>query len=763
MSERRTMKYRNIAAFAFGLSILGGLRAQSLEQAQTRVNDLAQSEGKKALDLNACFSSALYPGGLGNLAWRGNSPNLAYVNYSDKIKNLKTRDARSGSESVLLPIDSFFSWFQMPYFPAFHWLNENEVWFQSKTGIEFLNIQTQAKEAGIRIPAGTQALEITDNGRSVAYVLDDQLYLNDQILTTDGGHGIVYGQSVHRNEFGIEKGLFWSPSGHRLAFYRMDEGRVSPYPLVDLNERPAKHQSIPYPMAGDSSHTVSIGIAQTGSSKVVYLQTEGPYDQYLTNITWSPDEKSVYVFALNRGQDTCALKQYDSETGALITTLFTQTSPRYVEPEHGLHFLPGSQTDFLFFSEYSGYNHLWLYSSKGKTELTPSPVGFNLTLHGKGAVRPLTQGNWEVLDFLGFASGASSSSIQANAMLYTSTQRSPLNVDVYAWNWGSKGSKPVLLTQFQGVHSVSPASCNFAQSMFVDMFSSTNTPRSYLVQAINWKESATVQTPLLVFEAANPLQEYSLARMEMSQLENEGNILYTRTFYPSDFDPSKKYPVVCYLYGGPHAQMIQNRWLGGANLWFHYMAQAGYIVYTVDNRGSSHRGLAFEQATFRNLGLVEMNDQLAVLRHFKSLPYVDSNRCGVHGWSFGGFMTTSLMTRQAGAFQVGVAGGPVIDWNYYEIMYTERYMDRPQENPDGYAANSLLNHANKLAGRLLMIHGTLDNVVLWQHSQLFVEKCVQSGVTGLDYFIYPGHEHNVMGRDRAHLYKKVSQYFFEHL
>jgi dipeptidyl-peptidase-4 len=249
----------------------------------------------------------------------------------------------------------------------------------------------------------------------------------------------------------------------------------------------------------------------------------------------------------------------------------------------------------------------------------------------------------------------------------------------------------------------------------------------------------------------------------MGQMDNDGTTLFTRTFYPSDFDANKKYPVVCYLYGGPHAQMIQNRWMGGANLWFHYMAQAGYIVYTVDNRGSSHRGLAFEQATFRNLGTVEMQDQLAVLNLLKSQSYVDSTRCGVHGWSFGGFMTTSLMTREAGAFKVGVAGGPVIDWNYYEIMYTERYMDHPSENPDGYQANSLLNHADKLAGRLLMIHGTLDNVVLWQHSQLFAEQCVKKGVTGLDYFIYPGHEHNVIGPDRAHLYKKVSQYFFEHL
>lgn len=742
-----------MAALAMGSSL--GLNAQSLTHAQAQVDAKATAEGKKALTLDACFSPKLYPSGLGNLAWRGESENVAYVNYTDKIRDLKNKHTRSGVESVLITADSFLSWYGLPYFPALHWLDENHFWFQSKTGIQFHDLSTQTGQNGMALPAGTQALEIHSSGQHTAYILQDQLYINGQSFTSDGGEGIVYGQSVHRNEFGIEKGLFWSANAQLLAFYRMDERRVSSYPLVEMSARPAELRAIPYPMAGDSSHTVQIGIANPAMGSIVYLDCQGSYDQYLTNISWSPDEKSVYVFVVNRGQDTCRLEQFDAQTGQSLGTLFTQISTRYVEPEHGLEFLPGSNTDFLFFSEYSGFNHLWLYSHKGKTQLDISPVGYQLHVN-KGSVKPWTSGDWEVLDFLGFGA-------KPQQIVFTATKESPLCVDAYALDVSSKPSQLIRLTQGSQVHSISPSSVNMAQSLFIDMASSINNPRSYTAQSLFWKSGSSVPTPLLLFEANNPTEEYSMARMTLGQMEHEGHTLYTRIFYPSDFDPNKKYPLLCYLYGGPHAQMIQNRWMGGANLWFHYMAQAGYIVYTVDNRGSSHRGLAFEQATFRNLGTVEMQDQLAVLNEFKKQSYIDSTRCGVHGWSFGGFMTTSLMTREAGAFAVGVAGGPVIDWNYYEIMYTERYMDHPTENPDGYKANSLLNHADKLAGRLLMIHGTLDNVVLWQHSQLFVEQCVKKGITGLDYFIYPGHEHNVVGPDRAHLYKKVSQYFFEHL
>jgi dipeptidyl-peptidase-4 len=232
---------------------------------------------------------------------------------------------------------------------------------------------------------------------------------------------------------------------------------------------------------------------------------------------------------------------------------------------------------------------------------------------------------------------------------------------------------------------------------------------------------------------------------------------------PPHFDKNKKYPVVVYVYGGPHAQMVTNSFLGGSNYWMQLMAQKGYIVFTLDNRGSSNRGHAFESATHRQLGTLEMADQLAGINYLKNLSYVDANRIGVHGWSFGGFMTTSLMSRQPGVFKVGVAGGPVIDWSIYEIMYTERYMDQPSENPEGYKQANLLTHINGLQDKLLMIHGCDDDVVLWQHSLLYCKAAVDAGNTYLDYFVYPGHKHNVMGKDRVHLMQKITEYLIENL
>ena len=254
-----------------------------------------------------------------------------------------------------------------------------------------------------------------------------------------------------------------------------------------------------------------------------------------------------------------------------------------------------------------------------------------------------------------------------------------------------------------------------------------------------------------------------MPRTEIIKLRaNDSTVLNARVIKPLNFDPAKTYPVIVYVYGGPHAQMVTNNWLTGANLWMNYMASEGYVMFTIDNRGSSGRGQAFESVTHRKLGTVELEDQLVGVEWLATRPWVNTSRIGVHGWSFGGFMTTTMLTKAPGAYKIGVAGGPVMDWKMYEIMYTERYMDTPEENPDGYATANLLNQAKNLNKKLMLIHGTADDVVVWQHSQAFVKKCVDEGKL-VDYMIYPGHAHNVVGKDRLHLYKTITRYFKENL
>lgn len=615
--------------------------------------------------------------------------------------------------------------------PNVNWKDENTLWFLASNKLFIYNLQSKTVILKRKFGENAAATEVAPESLNIATVEKDNILIHSAYgsrkITEDGGNGIVYGQSVHRNEFGINGGLFWNKEGTKLAFYRMDEKRVTDYPVLNVSKRPASESKIKYPMAGDSSHTVTIGVYNTFTEELIYLQTAGPYDQYLTNITWGSDGL-IYVAWVNREQNRMELRRYNPSNGQLDKVLFEEKHEKYVEPENGPIFIPETNSDFLWFSERDGFNHLYLY------QLGKQP-------------RQITSGNWEVTRFLAFDKNA-------DGFYFEGTMESPLERHVYYIKLRDRESRIKKITMGVGTHNVL---VNTVHNLVMDIHTSRKEPMRYSV----YKTDGTMVNE--IFKSANPLSSFHLGEVKIEPVFSNGVAMYTRTFLPPDFEPTRKYPVVVYVYGGPHAQMITESWLGGANLWFHYMAQNGYIVYTVDNRGSAHKGLNFENATFRQLGTIEMEDQLSALNYLKKFPYIDSTRIGVHGWSFGGFMTTSLMTRHPEVFKVGVAGGPVIDWKYYEVMYTERYMDKPSENPEGYEKSSLLKYAGNLQGRLLMIHGADDDVVVWQHSLMYLKENIKNMNANLDYFVYPGHKHNVLGPDRAHLYKKISQYFFDFL
>lgn len=616
---------------------------------------------------------------------------------------------------------------------AINWKNKNEFYFTNKHGeliysIDKKNVSISEQK---KVDANLDNCDEFKKGETYAYVADSNLFINrdgnKEQITKDGSYNLVYGKSVHRDEFGISKGTFWSPKGNLLAFYRMDQSDVTDYPIVDWTTYPAKNENIKYPMSGNKSHYVTVGIYDLSKKSTLYLKTEGPKDQYLTNIAWSPDEKNIYVVVLNREQNHFKVNEYDVATGNFTRMLFEEKDEKYAEPLHAMLFLKNDPTQFIWQSRRDGFNHLYLYNIKGSL------------------VKQLTKGNWEVKDVTGFDEKGSNLFFHAN-------EQSPINQDFYSVN--IKSGKLTRITKDNGFHAavLSPKG-----DFIIDGYTSSTVPREYrIINTTNGKSNT-------IYKAENPVKDYKLGSWSLFTIKNsEGTDLHCRIFKPVDFDSTKKYPVLVYLYNGPHVQLITNSWMGGADLWYQYMAQKGFIVFTLDGRGSAWRGKAFEQAIHRQLGTKEMEDHLKGVEYLKSLPYVDTNRLGVHGWSYGGFMTTSLMTRQAGTFKVGVAGGPVIDWSYYEIMYGERYMDSPQENKEGYDKNNLLNYVQNLKGKLLMIHGAQDPVVVWQHSVLYQRKAVEKGVQ-LDYYVYPGHEHNVLGKDRAHLMEKVCNYFIDNL
>ncbi len=675
----------------------------------------------------------LYSASLSQLSWMGNTENYAYIAnnavVSGKVAdNKKDTILRLADLNKTLPSLNIKA---LKRIPALTWINSNTFTFIAENQLLLYDILANKAKIINKFDEGSENMDIETNTHKIAFTKDNNLYIasDNKIInvTNETNKDIVCGQSVHRNEFGIEKGTFWSPKGNFLAFYRMDQTMVTDYPLVDIETRIASLNNIKYPMAGMTSHQVTVGVFNPLTNKTVFLKTGEPKEQYLTNISWSPDEKFIFIAVLNREQNHMKLNQYDASNGDFIKTLFEEKNNRYVEPLHGLYFLKTKPEQFIWMSQRDGYTHLYLYDITGKL------------------IKQLTKGNWIVTELIGFDE-------KDSKIFYTSTQESPIENHVYAVD--IKSGAITKLTSAKGTHFPDLSKNG---KYIIDRFNSTTITRE--IDLIDTK-GKLVQ---VLLENKNPLKDYKLGNTNIFTIKTDDNSdLYCRMIKPVDFDSTKKYPVIVYVYGGPHAQLITNTWLGGAGLFLNYLASKGYLVFTLDNRGSTNRGFEFESCIHRNLGVLEVADQMKGVNYLKKLKYVDSTRIGVDGWSYGGFMTISMMLKNPGVFKVSTAGGPVIDWKYYEVMYGERYMDTPEENPKGYENASLLNNVKNLQGKLMLIHGTVDGTVVWQNSLTFIKKCIDEGKQ-VDYFVYPGHEHNVSGPDRIHLFRKIETYFNDYL
>ncbi len=676
----------------------------------------------------------LAPARYRNLQWIGET--TAY-SFQD-IKKLYSQSTKDNDTITLLTIDELNTAIEakggspLSYLPAIQWESKNDFHFYSGQTWYHYNLAEKSLTHSITLPDEAQNRSLNYAIKAIAYTIDNNIYISDSEgkqtqITFENNPDIICGQTVSRNEFGISHGLFWSPNANYLAYYRKDESKVTDYPLVDITTYPAKVNNIKYPMAGMASEHISLGIYNLAQKTTTFIEKEDTVsEKYLTNITWGPEEQFIYIQVLNRQQNQMDLKRYAVADGTMDRKLFSEKNDKYVEPEHPLSFVPGKPELFIYQSRRDGYNHAYLYNTLGELQ------------------KQITQGDWEITELI---------SLKGNNMYFMATKESPLERHFYAAN--IKSGAITKLTQQAGVHSVN---LNQNYKHFLDSYSSTKNPGTTAISTI---KGQSIKTAL---QAKSPLTEFNMPQMEIGTLKAaDGKTdLYYRLIKPTDFDENKKYPVIIYVYGGPHAQLIQNRWLGAGQMWLQYMAQKGYVVFTVDGRGSAYRGLEFENVIHRQCGVNEMKDQIEGVKFLKQLPYTDMSRVGVHGWSYGGFMTTSLLVNYPEYFKVGVAGGPVIDWKYYEVMYGERYMDTPQENPEGYQYTSLIPRAKDLDDKLLLIHGGIDPTVVWQHSQLFIQECINNQIP-VDYFVYPTTEHNVRGMKRIHLMQKVSDYFDSNL
>ena len=614
-------------------------------------------------------------------------------------------------------------------FSGVDWIDTNTLLIKEK-GIYYVYIVESKLGTKIHETNETDENQTFDKKRqNLAFTEKNNLYyytINREkiAVTNESNEAIVSGQFIARNEFGINNGIFWSPKSNYLAFYQKNQTEVADYPILDINVTPGKLETIKYPMIGQKSEKPRVGIYNLAEQKTIFITPKGNADDYLTNLAWSPDEKYILIAELNRGQNDMNLNLYDAKTGAFVRTLVNEKNNNWIEPEHEAFFPNEKSNNFVWFSEKDGFQNLYYYTIEGKL------------------IKQLTANKFPVREIV-------STNPAAGEIYFKATGENPTNMLVYKVDL--KG-KQTLITKDQGVHSVSISS-NY--NWFFDEFSNHSTPSKSLLYNKNGKATS-------LLESKNKYKDYEIGSAEIKTIKaaDGSTDLYTRLIKPSNFDSSKKYPVLVYVYGGPHAQMITNTYLDGANLWMYWMAEQGYLVFTVDNRGSDNRGFAFESVIHGRLGVNEMDDQMKGVDYLKSLPFVDSKRLAVHGWSFGGFMTTSLMLRKPDIFKVGVAGGPVTDWKYYEIMYGERYMDTPFENQKGFDESSTLNYVKDLKGKLLLIHGTSDDVVVMQNNFALIKKFIEVQKQ-VDFFAYPMHKHNVLGKDRVHLMTKVLNYVIE--
>ena len=667
--------------------------------------------------------------GLTGFQWIPNTNK--YVFYTDAWTKMKSASTTNDAAAELVSLNDINTALgtKLRNFFGLQWIDANTFMVTENGKYFTYNVNTKTGKQTIQAPETAENATFDSNKANLAFTESNNLYfINSKgekvTVTNETNKGIVSGQSIARNEFGISGGIFWSPKSSYLAFYQKDETEVADYPLLDITETPGKLVNIKYPMIGQKSEKPRVGIYNVTTGKTVFIAPKGNQDDYLTNLSWTPDEKYILIAELNRGQNDMSLNLYDALTGTFIRTILNEKNPRWVEPEHEAFFPNAKSNNFVWFSEKDGFQNLYYYTLEGKL------------------IKQLTNNQFVTRDIIG-------TNTAGTEIYFKATGPNPTNMLVYKVDL--KG-KQTLITKDQGVHNVVPSADG---NWFFDEFSNHDTPSKSLLYDKNLKAKTLLVSP-------NKYDGYEIGTADIKTIKSADGTtdLYTRLIKPSNFDPTKKYPVLVYVYGGPHAQMITNSFLDGANLWMYWMAEQGYLVFTLDNRGSDNRGFAFESIIHANLGNNEMDDQLKGVEYLKSLPYVDGNRLAVHGWSYGGFMTTSLMLRKPDTFKVGVAGGPVIDWKWYEVMYGERYMDTPAENAKGFEENTVYNYVKNLKGKLLLIHGTNDDVVVEQHNLSLVKKFVEAGKQ-VDYFPYPMHKHNVTGKDRVHLIQKVLNYVIE--
>lgn len=571
------------------------------------------------------------------------------------------------------------------------------------------------------------------DGAKVAFVRDNNVFIKDlatdteTAVTTDGlFNHIINGTTdwVYEEEFGFTQGMYWSADGRKLAYYRFDESHVKEFNIVLYGSLYPEDYRFKYPKAGEENSVVSIHIYDVASGSTVAVDVGDEKDQYIPRIKWTRDPNQLSVMRMNRHQNQLEILLADAGTGA-TEVLYYENNLYYIDVNDDLTFLDDGR-HFILSSEKSGFKHLYLYDMQGRE------------------VRALTSGEWDVQRFLGVD--------EARRLVYfTSHEESPLTNNLY--RVGLDGRRKTKLTSGTGMHSPLFSS---GYRFFINQFSAANTPPVFSIHQADGKLIKVLEDNN---ELAQKAREYNFVTREFFSFNtSEGVSLNGWMMKPADFDPTRAYPVFMYTYGGPGSQTVVDRWDASNGVWYQMLTQMGFIVVSVDNRGTGARGEHFRKMTYMELGKYETLDQIEAAKYLGNLPYVDSSRISIFGWSYGGYLSSLCLAKGADYFAAAIAVAPVTNWRFYDTIYTERYMRTPQENPSGYDENSPINHVEKMKGAFLLVHGSADDNVHYQNTMEMAAALIDANIP-FELAIYPNHNHSIVGGNaRLHLYEHLTRF-----
>ena len=708
----------------------------------------------KALTVERIYSQPSLSGRLTRgLVWTPDGKRLSYFETKGSAKEAKTElwemDAASGERRLLVASDKLES--ILPAEPSkptqatglgrrapsqYQWAPDGAgILFQGPAALAWLDVKSQTERTLVSGKATLADPKISPDGRNVSFVRDHNVWLvnladgKEHAITQGGTEEVRKGELdwVYPEELEIKTAYWWSPDSSAIAYLEMDERKVSQYPMVDFSSPSGEAEMERYPTAGGANPIVRVFVAPLNGGEPRAMDTGAETDIYIPRVNWLTDSKHLAIQRLNRTQTTLDLLIAEAATGKTRAAL-SENDPNWINVSDDLYFLKDGKR-FLWSSERSGYRHLYLYDLEGKQ------------------LAQLTKGEWEI-------SAVDAIDESKGLVYFSAAEKSPLERCLYRVAFDGTGF--TRLTKDEGTH-VAVFAPNAAA--FYDTYSNTATPPRQDLYRADGSRIATINENKVA-----ELADYHLSPMEfLSVKSRDGVQLNASIIKPPDFHPQKKYPVLVYTYGGPHAQVVRNGW-GGANfLWHQLMAQKGYIIFSLDNRGSAGRGHAFETPLHFHMGAQELSDQRDGVQYLKSLPYVDSNRIGVWGWSYGGYMTLHAMFEAGDDFKVGFAGGPVTDWRYYDSIYTERYLGLPQKNEKGYQDSSPVKYAGQLKGKLLIAHGTGDDNVHFANTLAVLNDLIEAGKY-VEVLAFPGRGHGVSDPPaRRVLMQRVTQFFLDNL